>query len=208
MRKTTNPYRRVASVSYRTAGKVNSKNVKLSSTKCLSCMVTLVKSSKDKQRSGVKLRCQCNVRVCVTCFKNNNEWHMTMPHFFKCPTVQSFICAACACFEGIREKVCCVWMCPRCSGYHWSKEGVCSVCASSLANLGRRETCALWCESNGLGVPEDRRDLAYDEEKIADYRDLVKPACLTGSRGADICRLRISGPCLVNVSTLSCARAR
>lgn len=54
VRKATNLYRRVSVVSYRNTGKAN-KYIKLSNAKCFACLVTLVKSSKDTQRAGVKL---------------------------------------------------------------------------------------------------------------------------------------------------------
>lgn len=109
VRKATNLYRRVSAVSYRNGARVNTgERAKRPGGKCLVCLVTLVKSSKDRQRAGVKLRCRCNVRVCATCIDNNPEWHLTEPHFTNCPTVRGFICSLCACFQGVTVKVCCV----------------------------------------------------------------------------------------------------
>ncbi|TNN46267.1 hypothetical protein EYF80_043547 [Liparis tanakae] len=144
VRKATHLYRRVATVNYRTGGgKVNELHVKSRSAKCLVCLVTLVKSSKDRQRAGVKLHCPCNVRVCTTCLNNNPEWHLTMPHFTTCPTLRGFICTVCACFEGVKEKVCCVWMCSRCSSERQNADLACSQCARSL-DLGPRRNLYLY----------------------------------------------------------------
>lgn len=174
VRKATNLYRRVSSVNYRNTGKV--KNLKPSSAKCLVCLVTLVKSSKDVQRAGVKLRCQCNVRVCTTCFKNNPEWHLTRPHFAKCPILRGFVCAVCSCFEGFKEKVCCIWMCSRCSSERQSQQGsLCSKCHRILDCNTRHETRSLWSGFDGFSDEAGNgTDVMCNEEKIADYRDLIK----------------------------------
>lgn len=175
VRKATNLYRRVSTVNYRKVGKVNNKHLKPSSAKCLVCLVTLVKSSKNRQRAGIKLRCQCNVRVCTTCFENNPEWHLSEPHFTKCPTLRGFVCMVCACFEGFKEKVCCVWMCSRCSSERQNQDSSCSKCSGSLKRCPRRETRALWCRSNDSSEEtENSTEIVCDEEKIADYRDLIR----------------------------------
>ena len=177
VRKATNLYRRVSAVNYRTGVKNTSKHLKPTSSKCLVCLVTLVKSSNDRQRAGVRLRCQCNVRVCTTCFQNP-EWHLTTPHFTTCPTLRGFICAVCACFEGCKEKVCCVWMCTRCSADHQTQGARCPQCARSVDRSLRRETRTLWTNGPSLET-EDVDKVAVDDEKIADYRDLIKSRVFT-----------------------------
>lgn len=207
VRKTTNLYRRVSTVSCRNLEKLNKKHNKTSSAKCLVCLITLVKSSKDQQRAGIKLRCQCNVRVCTTCFKNNPEWYLTKPHFTKCPTLRSFICTVCACFEGSKDKVCCVWMCSRCSVEHQNKSSF-SKCSRSLKLCPRRETRTLWCRFNSpFGKNKDSANVVYDEEKIAEYRDLIRSQVYDRVGRVDTCLLQISEPCSTSVSHLKCAPA-
>lgn len=173
VRKPTNLYRRVSTVNYKNIGNVN-RRLKPSHSKCLVCLVTLVKSSKDKKRAGIKLRCQCNVRVCATCLNNNPEWYLTDPHFTMCPTLRGFICTVCACFECFKEKVCCVWMCSRCSSECKQQGSSCSKCSMSVDRCSRGETRTL-CNSNGsYKETEDSAECVYVEEKIADYRDLVR----------------------------------
>ncbi|KAJ7983549.1 hypothetical protein DPEC_G00376830 [Dallia pectoralis] len=148
---------------------------KASGVKCFVCLVTLVKSSKDRQRSGVKLRCPCNVRVCTTCFKNNPEWYLIKPHFTKCQTVQEFVCSVCACFQGVREKVCCVWMCPGCSSERRRPASFCPECSGSLDQWARCESRALCCKLNGS--PEDPGTgavAAHEDKRIGQYRDLIR----------------------------------
>ena len=175
VRKATNLYRRVSTVNYRNVGKVNNKRLNPSSAKCIVCLVTLVKSSKDRKRAGVKLRCECNARVCTTCFVNNPQWYLTEPHFSKCPTVPSFICTVCACFQGIKERVCCVWMCSSCSSERKQQDSLCSKCSASLDRCPRRETRSLWSRFNGSSEEtENGNEDVYDEQKIADYRDLIR----------------------------------
>ena len=190
VQKATNLYRRVSTVKYysntsksnnnNNNNNNNNKHVKLSSAKCLVCLVTLVKSSKDQQRAGVKLRCQCNVRVCTTCFETP-EWYLNEPHFTKCPTLPGFICAVCSCFEGVKEKVCCVWMCSGCSSERQTRLGSskCLKCSGTLDRCRRRETRTLWCRSgdgSSSGEPECSvvDDSVHAEEKISDYRDVIR----------------------------------
>lgn len=202
--KTTNLYRRVSTVTYRNDKLVkvdeNNKRFKTSNAKCLACLATLVKSSKDWKRAGVKLRCRCNVRVCTTCFKNNSEWYLAKPHFMNCSTIQGFICTVCACFKGFKEKLCCVWMCSGCSSKCREQHLSCSKCSRSLDRCPRRETHTLWSrfhhdddgddDDDDVDVDVDvvddddqpkeaAQDSAGDlvtcaEEKVADYRDLIR----------------------------------
>ena len=173
VRKSTNLYRRVSTVNYRNVGKFSGKNLKLSASKCIVCLVTLVKSNKDQQRSGIKLSCYCNVRVCITCFKHNPGWYLTEPHFTKCSTLKGFFCTACACFEGFKEKVCCIWMCSRCSSERQNPDSLCSKCSRRLDGCSKRQTRNLWRWSNKLSE-EPVTSVTYSEERIADYRDLIR----------------------------------
>lgn len=102
-------------------------------------------------------------------------WYLTNPHFTTCPTLPGFICSVCACFQGLKEKVCCVWMCPNCSSESRKQGTSCSKCSRSLDPCPGRETRKLWCTST---LPIEDTDshtmVTYDEEKIADYRDLIR----------------------------------
>ena len=173
VRKSTNLYRRVSAVNYKNTGTGN-KYLRHSHSKCLVCLVTLVKSSKDKKRAGIELRCQCNVRVCATCLNNNPEWYLTEPHFTMCPTLRGFICTVCACFECVKEKVCCVWMCSRCSAECKKQGSPCSKCSTRVHGRSGGETRTL-CDSNGIYKdPEDGAGSVHVEETIAAYKDLVR----------------------------------
>lgn len=172
IRKTTNLYRRVSAVSYKSAPKATPKSRKNNGVKCLVCLVTLVKSSKDRDRAGVKLRCPCNARICSTCFANNPQWHLTEPHLSQCVVLQSFICSQCSTFQGIKEKVCCVWMCPQCSRGH--QQGPCSQCSQGYDPRERRDTRTLWCQSKRTKGCEEVNDAVYNEDNIACYRHKLK----------------------------------
>lgn len=172
VRKATNLYRRVSTVNYKNVSKVTCKKRKHNSSKCLVCLVTLVKSSKDRQRAGVKLRCPCNVRVCSTCFANNPQWYLTTPHLTKCPTLPSFICSVCFVFQGVKEKVCCVWMCPRCSSEQ--RNGSCSKCSRDLGHNERRETRVLWCPSKTFLDSQRDDEVVCDNENVERYRNEIR----------------------------------
>lgn len=179
MRKATNLYRRVATVTYRNIGAATkNKRLNSSSAKCFVCLVTLVKSSKDKNRAGIKLRCQCNVRVCSTCFKNNPDWHLSEPHFTNCPTLSGFICTVCACFESTKEKVCCDWMCTRCSSERLQNQGSrCLKCSRALNQRSRRETLAVYRldkHKEPCGDTVTNTSLMYAAETTATYRDVMR----------------------------------
>ena len=163
----------MSTVNYRNAGKFSGKHLKLSASKCIVCLVTLVKSSRDQRRSGVKLNCQCNVRVCKTCFINNPEWYLVEPHYTKCSALEGFFCTACACFEGFMEKVCCIWMCARCSSERQTQDSLCSKCSRRLDGCSKRQTRNLWCSSIKPWEDTDT-SVTYSEARIVDYRDLVK----------------------------------
>ena len=179
VQKPTNLYRRVSTVNYKIVGEVKSIRPTHSKTKCLVCKVTLLKSSKFRQRAGILLRCQCNVRVCTTCISNNPCWYLTDPHFTKCPTIQEFVCTICNCFEQVKEKICCNWMCSRCAAEQQKEGYLCSKCGKRWKQCRRREKYELWRASKGLcGSAEVVKTAVVeehdDEDKIADYRNVIK----------------------------------
>lgn len=156
VRKATNLYRRVSTVSYKRApddshddGSRGAKNRKHTGSKCLVCRVTLVKSSKDKRRAGVKLRCPCNVRVCSMCLEDNPNWYLSQPHFGSCAILPRFVCHTCSVFHGVVERRCCVWLCSEC----WlrGRGDACPSCSRTPNADERRETCALWPRTRSGG---------------------------------------------------------
>lgn len=66
-------------------------------------------------------------------------------------------------------------MCPGCSS-DCKKQGTsCSNCSRSLDSSPGRETRTLWCSSTLLSEETDSHTIgAEDEDKIADYRDLIR----------------------------------
>lgn len=176
IRKSTNLYRRISSVHYTRSG--HSRNESRSSgSRCITCAVTLVRSCKDKRRSGVKLRCPCDVRVCATCIKTDPAWYLVTPHFDNCSTVQSFVCTRCFTFQGVKERVCCLWMCFGCAADSYDTGGACSKCSRPLRRSTRkgRRAHALWHGAAALVDCHEKDDEGVcDEDRAADYRDLLR----------------------------------
>lgn len=173
VKKPSNLYRRVSAVNYRHFGDGAPVRLKHSKSKCFVCMVTLIKSGKDRQRAGVVLRCQCNVRVCTTCVSNNPSWYLTEPHYTECPTIREFVCTVCSCFERVTEKLCCSWMCSRCA----TEQGKgCSVCSKTWKKRRRRVKRELWHESKGFRVNAEAKRTAVENhnDKTAACRSVIK----------------------------------
>lgn len=169
VRKATNLYRRVSAVSYRDTH-ANHRKTRTNGSKCLVCLVTLVKSSKDKHRSGIKLRCPCNVRVCTMCFDDNPKWYFTEPHFTECDFISRFICGSCSTFQGAVEKVCCLWLCASCSSDCGT--GVCVKCKKDVGT--HRETCTLWPKSRSSADLADAKYRVCDVDKVDCYRREIR----------------------------------
>lgn len=177
-RKATNLYRRVSTVSYSSGGRCSRAKAqrvgkRCGGAKCLACLVTLVKSSKDRRRAGVKLRCPCDVRVCDTCFANDPEWYLSEPHFSSCSVVREFECARCACFAVLMNKPCCAWMCSRCSADLRESGSSCSRCSAPVSRGEPRERRSLCCDTRSAcdstsGAP------CCDERKLAEYREEIR----------------------------------
>ncbi|KAJ7984097.1 hypothetical protein DPEC_G00363800 [Dallia pectoralis] len=77
--------------------------------------------------------------------------------------------------QGVREKVCCVWMCPGCSSERRRPASFCPECSGSLDQWARCESRALWCKLNGS--PEDPGTgavAAHEDKRIGQYRDLIR----------------------------------
>lgn len=187
VRKATNLYRRVSTVSYRhipdDTNKDRSggaKHRKHTGSKCLVCRVTLVKSSKDKRRAGVKLRCPCNVRVCSMCLEDNPNWYLSQPHFGSCSVISRFICYSCSLFHSVAERQCCVWLCSECSSR--SRGDLCSVCSRKPNADERRETCTLWPRTRSVGgsgpaVADSQR--VCDVTKVQCYKQELRARVLS-----------------------------
>lgn len=176
MRKTTNLYRRVSTVSYKKKPADDnkpgggSKHNKHNSSKCLVCRKTLVKSSKDKCRAGVRLRCPCNVRLCSMCL-DNPSWYLSEPHYSSCKIISRFVCHKCSLFYGVTEKRCCLWLCPECS------RGRCPVCSREQTH-DRREIYTLWPRTRSTGsVPGPQ--LACDVTKMECYKQELRARVLS-----------------------------
>lgn len=180
--KATNLYRRVSTVTYRSNQGVNNgtPDLFIEGRKCFVCLVTLSKSSKEMRKSGYKLRCPCNVRVCVTCFESNSEWYFTEPHFSNCPSIKWFMCSICASFTGLQEKVCCVWMCSGCSHESTMSRATCSKCFNVLSKSSSHKKRMLWQQVTSSPHPrrsEEKSKCTNEgefDETIADYRDLLR----------------------------------
>ncbi|KAK2821886.1 hypothetical protein Q5P01_021951 [Channa striata] len=177
-RKATNLYRRVSTVSYSSGGRCSRAKAqrvgkRCGGAKCLACLVTLVKSSKDRRRAGVKLSCPCDVRVCDTCIANDPEWYLSEPHFSSCSVVREFECARCACFAVLMNKPCCAWMCSRCSADLRESGSSCSRCSAPVSRGEPRERRSLCCDTRSAcdstsGAP------CCDERKLAEYREEIR----------------------------------
>lgn len=139
-RKATNLYRRVSVVSHQN-NDVCKRRRSDSSNACVVCTVTLVKSSKDPARSGVRLKCPCDARVCITCFRNNPVWYEAEPHYGACSTTRYFTCHACSLFQRVSMRRCCAWLCVDCFKH---AVGPCVVCAAPVDRDHRGETRELW----------------------------------------------------------------
>lgn len=176
-RKATNLYRRVSALHYLNANhRARHLHGKHSGVKCLVCQITLVKSSKDKRRAGIKLRCQCNARVCTTCFANNPGWYLADPHYTNCSTVKEFSCSACYCFSRIKEKICCSWTCSSCS-VKMKKKGSCSLCSKVIHLHSKVTVRSLWAEPK-LDTPDENESDAYNEADMSGYKDYMRAAVL------------------------------
>lgn len=169
VRRVTNLYRRVSTISHRENDVCKRRKRDKQGNTCLVCTVTLVKSSKDPNRSGVKLRCPCNVRVCLTCFKNNPLWYTLEPHHSTCSTLTSFVCSVCAFFCGTSVKRCCAWMCTGCLENYANR---CSVCSKYVDRGTRKEVRYLWVPSTTAVIAGDRGNDA--ERKVQDASESFK----------------------------------
>lgn len=177
-RKATNLYRRVTALRYLNANR-RARNVsgKHTAVKCLVCQITLVKSSKDEQRAGIKLSCQCEARVCTTCFNNNPTWYLTEPHYTNCSTVKGFLCSACYCFSRIKEKICCSWTCSSCSA-KMKQNGSCDLCSEVIHRHGKVTVTSLWTEPKPDAPPDEQESDAYNEADVSGYKDFMRAAVL------------------------------
>lgn len=179
MCKATNLYRRVSTTSYKDTrsgrlGKPGHKKHNSNDSKCLVCRVTLVKSSKDRHRAGVKLRCPCNVRVCSMCLGGNPTWYLSQPHFTSCEVMSRFVCGICSTFQDAVEKVCCLWLCAGCSAGRSAGEP-CVKCSRETTRGKRREMCTLWPKTRSAAdCPADDTRRVCDVSKVDRYRQEIR----------------------------------
>lgn len=150
-RKATNLYRRVSVVSHQ-SNDVCSKRRRIgdANNACVVCTVTLVKSSKDPAKSGVRLKCPCNARVCITCF-DKSIWYASEPHYSTCQIIRNFTCHVCAVFNRESVRRCCVWLCVDCFE---RADDRCSLCKRPVIdhNCEKRE---LWSAHKQQPIAEE-----------------------------------------------------
>lgn len=175
VKRATNLYRRVSTVSYRSNDDGGVAPTAKYGSKCMVCAVTLVKSSKDRERAGVKLRCGCNARVCTTCFYNNPRWYMSEPHHSTCSTLAKHICSTCSLFHRVVTQRCCRWMCSGCAS---ANGDCCLACNGNLKLPTRAETQYLWVEdTRSSSVPTvDQSDESLFHETSTRYKEAVARA--------------------------------
>lgn len=174
-RKATNLYRRVSTVSHQKNDTCKRRRKNDTSNTCIVCTVTLVKSSKELTRSGVKLKCPCNVRVCITCF-HKSVWYEAEPHYSTCSIIRNFTCYICSLFHRVSVRRCCVWLCVECS--EKDNRHSCISCSASFERDHRDETCELWGLHKQQTDQPPTTQPTITEENVVRYKQEIRRCAL------------------------------